>query len=1088
MSSSSANNTPVTVKQELDNGQNLNNNQQQHQHQHQHDNGATTTTDDNYSTNKSNPKDKPKAFTIKYKRPRGSRACTVCRSRKVRCDAEIHIPCTNCITFGCDCVLPEVKKRGNKAGESKPKKQKLAQSAAASTGSSNQEEPKTKAKSKKANAKEPTSTQTPGIATSAAQGLSLASGNTSQSTVIKQEEAISPTSTHATLQNDQLDNHQASTINHISSVHHTSFSKTKTTKEPVLNISQISVPPSLTSTYKNRPSMHKKELLTSRGKPSLTYVGSSSIAVYPHKLGENHVQLAEDVFDLPDSSLDAVEMEILKLRGAFLLPSKELTLGLIESYFEHVHPLMPVLNRTLFMQKFNDPNDSPSLMVLHAVLLCGSRVSKNPLILDSNGSTNLASITFFKRAKALYEMNYESDPLSIIQTLILIGSYWDGPEDVTKNSFYWTRVAGALAQGFGFQRDVTKLSSLSLSEKRLWRRIWWCLFEKDRNVAIAFGRPVTIDLNDCDVPMLTMEDFDENDPELGIVSPYKVNDTHALYFIHLIKLAEITGIIIKHQYSIRSESMKRRNAFSIIEHCDMLMGIWFTNLPPQLVFSLGDPSSQNFYACLLNAQYYNRLFLIHRSNLMRMAKSSSTNPNNYKYPSWGISFQSARMISIISKILMDRDQLKYVPTMYVYIAFSALIMLIYHIDSTNTVIASTASESLLVSRAVVQKLGEYYPVVTVLIKLFDKYANDKIKRASVIESGMMINELNEKRANESGSMEYGNQHQSQQSRQRQSQSQSQSPQSQARQSQQQPLPPPPSQPLQHPKPIQHPQVPFQQQQPQQQSPIASKFSPASVASGVSLGETGYHDYQTQQSQARAPISQQRSSLNPQQQQQNRNTNAPPTSQTPVIEQLIQQYKVPMKQANGADGSDKAASETSPDSSTRSFPDISLVTENIPNKQNFFENFDPTQLFPTFSTAPSAVHSPSNDEDMGSNIYDLGGSKEASIERQQPQQQQQQEQGEGNSASNGDNATASAGGSADSSMPPPSSLSGNFTDGAQQQQQQAQQQQQQQQQAPPPHPPTPGFQTNFMDSSFINMNLQSGFDPNDEINALFNFIP
>lgn len=79
-------------------------------------------------------------------------------------------------------------------------------------------------------------------------------------------------------------------------------------------------------------------------------------------------------------------------------------------------------------------------------------------------------------------------------------------------------------------------------------------------------------------------------------------------------------------------------------------------------------------------------------------------------------------------------------------------------------------------------------MVTVLIKLFDKYANDKIKRASVIESGMMINELNEKRANESGSMEYGNQHQLQQLRQRQLQLQLQSPQLQARQSQQQPLP------------------------------------------------------------------------------------------------------------------------------------------------------------------------------------------------------------------------------------------------------------------------------------------------------------
>ncbi|KAG5417308.1 CTF1 [Candida metapsilosis] len=1104
ISNNNGNNSTPVVKQE----QNIDY-QQQQQHHHPHNTADTTTNtpQENDSTNNksSNPKDKPKAFTIKYKRPRGSRACTVCRSRKVRCDAEIHIPCTNCITFGCECVLPEVKKRGNKAGESKSKRQKVNQqsSAAAADDSTTttQAKPKTKTKPRaktKANAKKSdnnnnnnnsnnsnnstteshASSQTPNATSS------FSGGESSQQIGIKQEDPISPTATAPTnLQNAQLDNQ---------STPHGSFSKHKTSKEPVLNISQISVPPSLTSTYKNRPSMHKKELLTSRHKPSLTYVGSSSIAVYPHKFGENHVQLAEDVFDLPDSSLDAVEMEILKLRGAFLLPSRELTLDLIESFFEHVHPLMPVLNRTLFMQKFNDPDDSPSLMVLHAVLLCGSRVSQNPLIMDSNGSTNLASITFFKRAKALYEMNYESDPVSIIQTLILIGSYWDGPEDVTKNSFYWTRVAVALAQGFGFQRDVTKLSSLSLSEKRLWRRIWWCLFEKDRNVAIAFGRPVTIDLNDCDVPMLTLEDFDENDAELGLVSPYQVNEIHALYFIHLIKLAEITGIIIKHQYSIRSESMKRKNAFSIIEHCDMLMGIWFTNLPSQLVFSLGDASSQNFYACLLNAQYYNRLFLIHRSNLMRMARSSSTNPNNYKYPSWGISFQSARMISIISKILMDRDQLKYVPTMYVYIAFSALVMLIYHIDSTNTVIASTASESLLVSRAVVQKLGDYYPVVKVLIKLFDKYANDKIKRASVIESGMMINEMTEKRADESGSIQYADKKQEQQKSQQQQQppppqqqQQSQSPPLQTPQSQQQPLPPPPNQPIQHPKPTQHPQVQFQQQQQleqekQRKSPLLSKFSPASVASGVSPGGNGYQEYQTQQSHARAPISQQRSSLNKQQSQM-RGSNAPPPSQTPVIEQLIQQYKVPMKQANGADGSDKTASETSPTSSTRSFPDISLVTENIPNKQNFFENFDPTQLFPTFSAAPSVVHSPNHEEEMGSNIYGVDGSKEASVEeqvqlgdvqsQQQQQQQQQQHEGQGNGGDGGNAGKASAEGS----MPVPPS--GDFTDGVSQQQQQQQQ-----------HPPTPGFQTNFMDSSFINMNLQSGFDPNDEINALFNFIP
>ncbi|QEO23393.1 hypothetical_protein [Candidozyma auris] len=497
--------------------------------------------------------------------------------------------------------------------------------------------------------------------------------------------------------------------------------------EPIHNISQVSVPPSLTSNYKTRPSMHKKDMLNSKAKAALTFVGHSSIGAVTSRLGQNHVQLTEDLFETSENySADSVELEILKMRGAFLLPPKQLALDIIESYFEHIHPLMPVINRTEFMRKFNDPNDSPSLMLLQAVLLCGSRVSDNPLLFDSKGSSNLASLTFFRRAKSLYETNYESDPVSIVQTVILIETPSTGPALVLA----WLKVLAFI---------VTSLHlRLTENDKKIWRRIWWCLFEKDRNVAIAFGRPPAIDLTDCDVPMLTMEDFNEDDHETGIKSPYPVNELQALYFIHLVKLAEITGIIIKHQYTVKAESMKRVNKFSVIQHCDMLMGIWFTNLPPQLSFSLTESSKQNFYACLLNAQYYNRLYLIHRANLLRMARSSSTNPNNYRYPSWGISFQAARMISIVSKILLDKGALKYCPVMFVYILFSALVMLIYHVDSTNPVIASTASDALFISRAVLKELAKYWPIASVLIKLFDKYANDKMKRAEVIERNNQI--------------------------------------------------------------------------------------------------------------------------------------------------------------------------------------------------------------------------------------------------------------------------------------------------------------------------------------------------------------
>ena len=47
----------------------------------------------------------------KFRKPRGSRACTVCRLRKVRCDAETQMPCSNCISFGSDCRFPEPRRK-----------------------------------------------------------------------------------------------------------------------------------------------------------------------------------------------------------------------------------------------------------------------------------------------------------------------------------------------------------------------------------------------------------------------------------------------------------------------------------------------------------------------------------------------------------------------------------------------------------------------------------------------------------------------------------------------------------------------------------------------------------------------------------------------------------------------------------------------------------------------------------------------------------------------------------------------------------------------------------------------------------------
>lgn len=128
------------------------------------------------------------------------------------------------------------------------------------------------------------------------------------------------------------------------------------------------------------------------------------------------------------TDLDSLELDILHQRGAFLLPPKPLCDELVEAYFKWVAPVVPIVNRSRFMRQYRDPKNPPSLLLLQAILLAGSRVCTNPQLMDANGSTTPAAMTFYKRAKALYDANYEDDRVTIVQALVLLGWYWEGPE------------------------------------------------------------------------------------------------------------------------------------------------------------------------------------------------------------------------------------------------------------------------------------------------------------------------------------------------------------------------------------------------------------------------------------------------------------------------------------------------------------------------------------------------------------------------------------------------------------------------------------------------------------------------------------
>lgn len=139
-------------------------------------------------------------------------------------------------------------------------------------------------------------------------------------------------------------------------------------------------------------------------------------------------------------------------------------------------------------------------------------------------------------------------------------------------------------------------SQLSRTDKRLWKRIWWTLFTRDRSVAVALGRPCCINTDDSDVEMLTEDDF--LDDEADRSSGYPPDPVHVQFFLNYVKLTEIMGLVLSQQYSVASRG-RRNNALDLTAS-DMALADWLQNCPKEVAW---DKQRHHFWAALLNLNY-----------------------------------------------------------------------------------------------------------------------------------------------------------------------------------------------------------------------------------------------------------------------------------------------------------------------------------------------------------------------------------------------------------------------------------------------------------------------------------------------------
>ncbi|CAK7564375.1 MAG: Transcriptional activator of fatty acid utilization [Sporothrix epigloea] len=651
------------------------------------------TVDQQVSSTQGDPNSSQVAANhLSFRRQRASRACETCHARKVRCDAaSLGVPCTNCVAFNIECRIPAPKRK-------KATPQTPSSTVARSTSKDSDSE--------RGDVSEEKSPRASSVSASNASGQTSATSIGTGPAGVVRPPAIyhtaegTPSSAVTELQAKQNEADKSTYVNIVM--------KPRFTRAPITEAGRVA--------YLGESS-NLTLLVHDRA-------GSTDVVHYP--LPENVRGSRAGL-----TELDNVEIEILHQRGAFLLPPRDLCDELIEAYFKWVHPIVPVINRTRFMRQYRDVKNPPSLLLVQSVLLAGSRVCKNPKLMDANGSTTPAALTFYKRAKALYDANYEDDRVTIVQSLLLMGWYWEGPEDVTKNVFYWSRVATIVAHGSGMHRSVEG-SQLSKTDKRLWKRIWWTLFTRDRSVAVALGRPVHINLEDSDVEMLVEEDFNEDEPDQP--SEYKPDRLQVNFFLQYVKLCEIMGHVLSQQYSIASKG--RQKSPLDLAHSDMALADWLQNCPAIVRW---DSSGSNFWSGLLFSTYYTTLCLLHRAYMP--PGSSRFGDDAAMYPSRTIAFQAANYITAIFEYMATSEQLRYCPAFIVYSLFSALIMHVYQMRSPIQSIQARTQVNLQICMDALKEVSKVWLVGKMVYALFESILGNRMYEDRLRRAGQRHNRM-----------------------------------------------------------------------------------------------------------------------------------------------------------------------------------------------------------------------------------------------------------------------------------------------------------------------------------------------------------
>ncbi|KAK5627090.1 hypothetical protein RRF57_002805 [Xylaria bambusicola] len=449
------------------------------------------------------------------------------------------------------------------------------------------------------------------------------------------------------------------------------------------------------------------------------------------------------------------DVDYLRAKGALSVPSFALQKALLRAYAEYVHPYMPLLDLHSFLGIVDARDGSrgqTSLFLYQAVMFCATAFVSNKALKEAGyASRKVARRTFFSKARLLYDFDYENDRLLLVQGLLLMTYWYETPDD-QKDTWHWMGVAISLGHTIGLHRNPAN-TNMAPQRRKLWKRIWWSCFMRDRLIALGMRRPTRIKDEDFDVPMLEEEDFDivalpddiqVVDPECTLLRDVVMQRELAQMCVAKAKLSLCISQMLKTQYSVlvcakthpesttHSTMMllpnKQLDNMESIAKCDRELTRWAETLPEACKYRTLTPldvhNGRGVIALqrnLLHMVYFTTVSALHRplflpSSLRDIQQSpSQVQQQISRMRVCSSAVQITRMVSELSALHLER----FLPTTGVTVILPAMIIHMIEMKNPSQVVQLAAHKGFQQCMRVMTRLRDTYSAADYAVAFVD---------------------------------------------------------------------------------------------------------------------------------------------------------------------------------------------------------------------------------------------------------------------------------------------------------------------------------------------------------------------------------